>query len=365
MSSEKKKRKFEGTEEEEKHEKEPMEKKSKGEDAPEKMKMVDDESEHSSLKEEKKSEREQKTLDLLTQQLSCPVCFLLMEEKIYMCELGHCICEECREKLRSSSDAIRKFMFACPTCRTNSSFQLRNLPLEQLAAVQQVGCRFEGCEQTMELAQRFQHEKLCKYQFHDLESVNKLHYTESSLLKALHLKYVESMIGKQVSEWLMCVTIPDYDRIDCSNRFMKFNDTWVMCRFICHFKSCIKINVFHLGAYNDIWFKLETIPADFTFAGKACSLRGSKFDKLDRDEYGFNMAAKHVSCAYYENLCKNHLNCKGKAIRIRIYLFDNAKDFHFFMDQGKEQQQKAIQNWTVHSDSFATGTLDMSILKSV
>lgn len=67
--------------------------------------------------------------------LECPVCFHLYLPPIYQCELGHCICESCKDNVAH-----------CPTCHSGFG-QTRNFVLEDLIGRTIYPCRYrtEGC----------------------------------------------------------------------------------------------------------------------------------------------------------------------------------------------------------------------------
>ena len=91
--------------------------------------------------------------DLLNQ-LECPVCLDYMASTIEMCENRHNICSSCKGRLSM-----------CPTCR-GKFIDVRNIALENMAATAVYPCKNmeAGCEQTLLISEKTNHQSECMYQ---------------------------------------------------------------------------------------------------------------------------------------------------------------------------------------------------------
>jgi len=90
----------------------------------------------------------------LLKELDCPVCTEYMASPIKMCENGHSICGDCKERLT-----------VCPTCR-GTFVNVRNITLENLAAAAIYPCKYQdaGCKENFTLDERNKHLSVCLYQ---------------------------------------------------------------------------------------------------------------------------------------------------------------------------------------------------------
>jgi len=96
-----------------------------------------------------------KGLDLdLLKELECPVCLEYMESPIEMCENRHNTCSSCKERIPH-----------CPICRGRFTND-RNSFLEKFAASAIYPCknREAGCEETLSISDRTNHQSVCVYQ---------------------------------------------------------------------------------------------------------------------------------------------------------------------------------------------------------
>jgi len=90
----------------------------------------------------------------LLKELECPVCLEYMTSPIKMCENRHNICSSCKERLSN-----------CPTCR-GKFINIRNISLEKSAASAIFPCKNteSGCEETLLIGDRTNHQSECMYQ---------------------------------------------------------------------------------------------------------------------------------------------------------------------------------------------------------
>jgi E3 ubiquitin-protein ligase SIAH1 len=90
----------------------------------------------------------------LLEELKCPVCVEYMEHPINMCENGHNICRNCKERLTE-----------CPTCRGNFT-NVRNIALEKFAACAIFPCKNVkvGCKETVTVNDRDNHLAVCLFE---------------------------------------------------------------------------------------------------------------------------------------------------------------------------------------------------------
>eukprot|EP00930_Biecheleria_cincta_P095636 TRINITY_DN87584_c0_g1_i1.p1 TRINITY_DN87584_c0_g1~~TRINITY_DN87584_c0_g1_i1.p1 ORF type:complete len:419 (+),score=51.81 TRINITY_DN87584_c0_g1_i1:40-1257(+) len=88
--------------------------------------------------------------------LSCPVCFEVMLPPIRQCKEGHAVCGNCCDKL------LQMERPKCPTCRCCiSSSPARALHLEQVAAMVNLTCKWEGCMESVKYDNYAQHLGVC------------------------------------------------------------------------------------------------------------------------------------------------------------------------------------------------------------
>ncbi|KAJ8601964.1 hypothetical protein CTAYLR_004461 [Chrysophaeum taylorii] len=83
---------------------------------------------------------------------TCPVCLYPMAPKIFQCENGHPVCEQCLDRLT-----------ICPTCRAGLANPSRNLPLEQIAADVEFECRFSECHEQVKHKALAAHYDMCRW----------------------------------------------------------------------------------------------------------------------------------------------------------------------------------------------------------
>jgi hypothetical protein len=90
----------------------------------------------------------------LLEQLECPVCLEYMASPIKMCENGHNVCRDCKERISE-----------CPSCR-GKFINVRNIVLEKLAATAIYPCKNKeaGCKETFTLEERDNHLAECLFQ---------------------------------------------------------------------------------------------------------------------------------------------------------------------------------------------------------
>lgn len=83
--------------------------------------------------------------------LECPICLTHMRPPIYMCDIGHSFCSECKKCIKQ-----------CPTCRIFLK-QARNFALEHIAECISYPCvnKHEGCTFCGELKSLLIHERNC------------------------------------------------------------------------------------------------------------------------------------------------------------------------------------------------------------
>lgn len=90
----------------------------------------------------------------INQCLECPVCMDLLCSPVYQCVNGHSICPQC-----TRSDKIS--LTICPICRSSLSKEFRNHSLEKILENITIACRFEGCQESIRLSERLEHENSC------------------------------------------------------------------------------------------------------------------------------------------------------------------------------------------------------------
>ncbi|CAH1114295.1 unnamed protein product [Psylliodes chrysocephalus] len=91
--------------------------------------------------------------DDLLEDLECPICCEYLIPPIRMCNTGHSICNQCREKIS-----------ICPMCSSTFSTG-RNVTLESVANKIKYPCEYRryGCTEKMDLSERIPHQKKCSY----------------------------------------------------------------------------------------------------------------------------------------------------------------------------------------------------------
>ncbi|VEN53855.1 unnamed protein product [Callosobruchus maculatus] len=87
--------------------------------------------------------------------VECPVCMDYMTGTIYLCENGHSLCGECKEKQTLEN---------CPLCR-GKLLNIRNFAMESLLTQMTISCRrkFSGCTFVGLVGAVKTHEVSCKY----------------------------------------------------------------------------------------------------------------------------------------------------------------------------------------------------------
>lgn len=88
----------------------------------------------------------------LNPSLLCPACTEYFSPPIYQCSNGHSLCSKCAEQRTH-----------CSECSVSLTNKVRNITLERILESVEMGCRFEGCTHTFNLAQRKAHEEVCEF----------------------------------------------------------------------------------------------------------------------------------------------------------------------------------------------------------
>lgn len=92
-------------------------------------------------------------------ELTCPVCYGVMDAEIFQCRNGHPICGICREKIIRTAFEQRDANQApdgtfqtgrCPTCRVSLLAPTRCLVLERMRTDATIRCRMDGCDAVCE-----------------------------------------------------------------------------------------------------------------------------------------------------------------------------------------------------------------------
>jgi len=298
---------------------------------------------------------DEQTKDMLFQQLTCPVCMQFMDNKIFMCEKSHTVCDSCRKDILIQA-VNNNHQVKCPICREVSSLEIRNLPLESLAAIQPIVCRIEGCKQSFPASQREKHEKECEFQFYELGS-DEMYYNEKSCLQKLNFEISEKAknIGQQVSEWSVCFENPGtiIHSWEYLNRFARYKNTWLLLRLALFKKQSLKAMVYHFGVRTDIWFKIELLHTPFSFTGKAYSLRGPNVTGAEKNNYGMRLYSIGLP-----RIC----NCKRATcipFTCRMYLFNSEQELLLFTNLRQVDQKHLLSGMTRTAWDFATGLLNL------
>lgn len=103
------------------------------------------------LEKKEKEEHTSIPTDYLTEMFDCPICENLMKPPIYMCQLGHSICKNCKPKLET-----------CPTCRKPFG-DSRNFLVENLFNKIQFPCTFHPCSYKNYGDKIIVHELTCEF----------------------------------------------------------------------------------------------------------------------------------------------------------------------------------------------------------
>lgn len=88
----------------------------------------------------------------LNPSLLCPACSEFFSPPIFQCSNGHSLCSKCTETRTH-----------CSECNVSLASRVRNITLERILESVEMTCRFEGCAQSFNLAQRKQHEEVCEF----------------------------------------------------------------------------------------------------------------------------------------------------------------------------------------------------------
>lgn len=133
------------------------------------------------------------TLDkFVLDQIMCTICANLMSGHIYQCQNGHTVCHQCQPKLT-----------ACHMCRV-TPMTGRCLVLEQLRAVMDLPCKYDGCGHTAKgIDAWLAHKSECKFNefrcpFEECNTRDTEHSIEAHKAVCVHrvgycpLKYVGS-----------------------------------------------------------------------------------------------------------------------------------------------------------------------------
>lgn len=91
--------------------------------------------------------------------LECPICNELMKSKIYLCNSGHSICNNCKLKLNN-----------CPTCKEpyDANMRMRNYLAEEILSLYRItlNCQFPNCHFQGSFDQVDTHEENCVHKMH-------------------------------------------------------------------------------------------------------------------------------------------------------------------------------------------------------
>lgn len=86
------------------------------------------------------------------EQFECPICFEFFKLPIHLCNLGHSICNRCKERSRN-----------CPQCRQPFVQNSRNISLEKMFEQVSKRCKFTECSSEVTLDQWHNHQSECQY----------------------------------------------------------------------------------------------------------------------------------------------------------------------------------------------------------
>ena len=279
------------------------------------------------------------TRQIIDEQLQCPICYAFMDGRIYMCQEGHSICDDCRSKhMTSMSRPV-----TCPTCRMTSSLDTRNRALEIIAATRRVSCRHEGCGQALTIGSRKAHEDGCSFGYNLISTKNKgygRYFTEQECLEQMSIfrNWNKRIPGKQTLTWLfykdptLCKMKRSTYRI-----LARYKGNVVMVHLFRTSVGTVAINVFHYALPPKVvLFKLYIGETSFSMSGQAVSLRGPKMPTytIHNDELCGMLLHKQQLCCIAKNTMAQYprLGIKEGDISLlfHLFLFADQKEFDQF-----------------------------------
>ncbi|CAE8595720.1 unnamed protein product [Polarella glacialis] len=154
----------------------------------------------------------------------CPICDEALSGRIFQCQQGHHLCEECLTKIRSTTRQ-------CPSCReVFPSSAARNLALEKLAANVDFPCRwtcgFQGRPDALQA-----HHSQCALRTVKCPVDNCLHQCSASDM-------LEHLLSEQHKDHIQAFNCWDAKRNDrlffeekakYRAKLVRENDLWVLC----------------------------------------------------------------------------------------------------------------------------------------
>ena len=98
---------------------------------------------------------------MVNQASICQICLDIPRNRIYQCEDGHIICDECKRLFLVQPDDEKP----CPTCKVNTDFSIKNIALEKISERMLLSCKYKlnGCIHKSIKATRLEHEKDCSF----------------------------------------------------------------------------------------------------------------------------------------------------------------------------------------------------------
>jgi len=192
----------------------------------------------------------------LLKELECPVCLEYMTSPIETCENRHNVCSNCKERLSN-----------CPTCR-GKFINVRNISLEKSAASAIYPCmnREAGCEETLLITDRTNHQSECMYQSTECPSA-KLSLGNcrwNGILCEIggHVRSEHGSETLEYTEWFK-VTLKEFYTGRCYFKAMFIGDKLFYLVWEVSFDTFYFV-VFHVGHKNEA--------EDFTYKFKICKL---------------------------------------------------------------------------------------------
>lgn len=153
----------------------------------------------------------------LMSELECPVCLENMVPPIYLCENGHNICKNCRQK-----------MSCCPICRHEFT-NIRSLAMEKLSALQQGSpCvyRIYGCK-TLCGVRRSDHEDVCPFGIYSCPFRCPENFTRKYLIQ--HIKEVHKDMFLQCNDRTTIIKLEEYDITEDYDVIIMFYEEVFVC----------------------------------------------------------------------------------------------------------------------------------------
>jgi hypothetical protein len=84
--------------------------------------------------------------------LKCPICSEFYTVPIYLCPKGHSICSACENESEY-----------CPVCKSLYNKETKNHVLGNILNQIKIKCKFQGCDEYINLASRNQHYSTCRF----------------------------------------------------------------------------------------------------------------------------------------------------------------------------------------------------------